>query len=184
MVMMMILIEKTSTSPQQKNKEKLKTEEEEEGDECCICLENLQKDPAKCVRWTCCGQGMHKHCCEDLDNMKMGGTCPLCRAKRASSPEEHFKYLRPWVKKKKAWAQNVMGQMYKNGTGVKQSYKVARRLYEQAAQQGYASAIKMMTTQEGEGERNEPKQEKKKEKDCRINIYVMCTGTHVYDVQS
>jgi len=74
--------------------------------------------------------------------------------------------------------------MYKNGTGVKQSYKVARRLYEQAAQQGYASAIKMMTTQEGEGERNEPKQEKKKEKDCRINIYVMCTGTHVYDVQS
>ena len=23
--------------------------------ECCICLENLPKDPTKFVRWTCCG---------------------------------------------------------------------------------------------------------------------------------
>ena len=51
------------------------------------------------------------------------------------------KYLRPWVKKKKAWAQNMMGQKYRDGTGVKQSYEMAKRLYELAAQQGYVNAM-------------------------------------------
>jgi TPR repeat protein len=76
--------------------------------------------------------------------MKMGGTCPFCRAKTPSCAEDHIKYLRPWVKKKKAWAQNMMGQMYYNGVGVKQSYKMAKMLLEQAAQQGDVGAMKSL----------------------------------------
>ena len=73
--------------------------------------------------------------------MNMGGTCPFCRASRPTSEEEVVKYLCPWVKKKKAWALAMMGQQYKKGEGVKQSYEMAKRLYEQAAQQSFASAM-------------------------------------------
>jgi len=118
-----------------------KKDEEEEGDECPICLEILPKDATRFVRWTCCGNGMHKHCDKDLESMEMDGTCPLCRAKTPTSDEEQIKYLRPWVKKKKAWAMSLMGQMYRDGKGVKQSYEMARHLFEQAAQQGDASAM-------------------------------------------
>jgi TPR repeat protein len=115
--------------------------EEEEGDECPICLENLPKDTTKFVRWTCCGNGMHIHCDKDLASMKMDGSCPLCRAKTPSSDEEVVKQLRPWVKKKKAWALAHMAQKYRKGEGVKQSCEMARRLIEQAAQQGDVSAM-------------------------------------------
>jgi len=115
--------------------------EEEEGDECPICLENLPTDRTKFIRWTCCGNGIHIHCFKDMDSMKMAGTCPFCRAKTPTSDEEVVKYLRPWVKKKKAWAQTHMAQKYMKGKGVKQSYEMAKILYEQAAQQGDASAI-------------------------------------------
>ena len=71
----------------------------------------------------------------------MGASCPLCRAKTPTSDEEAVKQLRPWVKKKKAWAQAYMGQMYREGEGVKQSYEMARMLFELAAQQGDASAM-------------------------------------------
>jgi len=71
----------------------------------------------------------------------MKWNCPLCRAKAPTSDEEAVKYIRPWVKKKKAWAQTLMGAMYRNGEGVKQSYEMARRLYEQAAQQGDVDAM-------------------------------------------
>ena len=130
--------EKTKTTEEE---EKTKEKEEEEGDECPICLEILPKDTSKFVRWSCCGNGMHIHCDKDLHSMKMARTCPLCRAKTPTSPEEQVKQLRPWVKKKKAWAQNMMAQKYKNGKGVKQSYEMARMLYEQAAQQGDATAM-------------------------------------------
>jgi TPR repeat protein len=122
-------------------KEKTNEKEEEEGDECPICLEILPKDATQFVRWSCCGNGMHMHCDKDLHSMKMDGTCPLCRAKTPSSHEEIVKQLHPWVKKKKAWAMSLMGEMYRDGTGVKQSYEMARMLYEQAAQQGDTDAI-------------------------------------------
>jgi len=109
--------------------------------ECCICLENLSKDPTKFVRFTCCGQGMHNYCANDLTSMKMGGSCPMCRAKTPYTDEESNKQLRPWVKKNKAWAQVHLANNYYHGIGVKQSYKMARKLYEQAAQQGDVSAM-------------------------------------------
>jgi TPR repeat protein len=124
-----------------KEKTKMTKENEEETEECPICLENLPKDASKFISFTCCGNGMHKHCGQDLRSMKMDGTCPLCRAKRPTSNEESVKQLRPWVKKKKAWAQTLMGHMYRYGKGVKQSYEMARLLFEQAAQQGVSDAM-------------------------------------------
>jgi len=91
---------------------------EEKGDECFICLEELPKDVTKFGRWTCCGNGMHNHCTKDLKSMKMDGNSGplLCRAPTPTSPEETVKQLLPWVKKKKAWAQNLMGVMqYRKG---------------------------------------------------------------------
>ena len=73
--------------------------------------------------------------------MKMGGTCPFCRAKTPTSDEKAVEQLRPWVKKKKVWALHMMGQAYREGKGVKQSYEMARMLFEQAAQQGYVTAM-------------------------------------------
>jgi TPR repeat protein len=108
--------------------------------ECCICLENLPKDPTEFARFTCCGNGLHKHCSADLGSMvlmrKVNGNCPLCRAPTPTSFEEVVKQLRPWVKKKKAWAQANLATKYEDGIGVKQSYEMARMLYELAAQQG------------------------------------------------
>ena len=85
----------TTTEVQEKS-------EKEEGDCCSICLDELPTDATKFVRWTCCGNGMHKHCDKDLASMKMDGSCPLCRAKTPTSHEEVIKYLHPWVKKKKS----------------------------------------------------------------------------------
>jgi hypothetical protein len=108
---------------------KIAPKKKEEGDECCICLEELPKDTSKFIRFVCCGQGMHKHCNEDLHSMNMGGNCPLCRAKQPTSHEEAVKYLRPWMKKKKAWAQAHLASMYERGLGVKRSYEMSRMLY-------------------------------------------------------
>ena len=84
---------------------KAELKKEDEGDECPICLEMLPKLITEFTLFTCCGNGAHNHCVKDMKSMKMAGTCPLCRAKTPSSDEEMVKQLRPWVKKKKAWAQ-------------------------------------------------------------------------------
>ena len=87
----------------------------------------------------------------------------ICRAKTPTLDEEVVKQLRPWVKKKKAWAQAAMGQMYRDGTGVKQSYEMARILYEQAAQQGYVFAMYSLGVMYEEGRGVEQSYERAKE---------------------
>jgi TPR repeat protein len=84
----------------------------------------------------------------------------LCRAKTPTSDKENVKYLRPWVKKKKAWAQLLMGQMYRDGKSVKQSYEMARRLFELAAQQGDANAMSYLGDMYRKGEGVEQSYEK------------------------
>jgi TPR repeat protein len=118
-----------------------KKEKKEEDDECPICLDEVSLLSSSYKRFACCGKVLHTHCATDLLSSKMKWNCPLCRAKSPTSHEEHVKYLRPWVKKKKAWAQCSMGEKYYRGQGVKQSYEMARRLNEQAAQQGDAKAM-------------------------------------------
>jgi len=66
--------------------------------------------------------------------------CPLCRTKYPDSEEESLEQLRPWVEKGKAWAQSMLGDKYRHGLGVDQSYQRARELYELAANQGEAHA--------------------------------------------
>jgi TPR repeat protein len=87
----------------------------------------------------------------------------MCRAKTPSSDEEIVKYLHPWVKKKKAWAQAHMGQKYRDGNGVKQSFEMARRLCELAAQQGYVTAMYDLGVMYHNGEGVEQSYEKAKE---------------------
>jgi len=117
-----------------------KKEQKEEGDECPICLDEVSL-LSKLKRFACCGKVIHTHCCTDLLSSKMKWNCPLCRAKTPTSHEEQIKQLRPWLKKKKAWSQHMMGQHYRKGEGVKQSYEIAMILFEQAAQQENTSAI-------------------------------------------
>ena len=102
----------------------------EEEDVCPVCIEPLQKDPNKFVRFTCCGKGIHKWCNEGIkasslsDEQKI--TCPLCRTKYPTAGEELTEHVRPWVEKGKAWAQLMLGDRYRHGVGVDQSYQQAR----------------------------------------------------------
>ena len=111
----------TTMAPENKEVQKKKMEEDleeemkEERDQCSICLEDLPKWAEEFIRMTCCGNGLHKHCAKDLMSTKMKWNCILCRAKTPSSDEEQIKYLRPWVKKQKAWAQAHMANKYEQG---------------------------------------------------------------------
>ena len=119
-------------------------QQEEEEDVCPVCIEPLQKDANKFVRFTCCGKGIHIWCDEGIKVSSLSDeqkrTCPLCRAKDPKSHEEEIEQLRPWVEKGKAWAQSMLGDMYRDGLGVDQSDQQAKELFELAASQGDATA--------------------------------------------
>ena len=131
--------EPPSSSPQQQN---------EEPDVCCICLDELSfghKD-AENVRATCCGKQWHSDCQNKVQNSIMPDNlkyrCHQCRKPFPVTDEEHIKQLREWLDKDKAWAQNRMGQWYRNGEyGVKQSHVMAVLLLEKAAKQGDLGAM-------------------------------------------
>jgi TPR repeat protein len=118
--------------------------QEEEQDECPICLNKLPMDIAKLVRFTCCGKGLHIHCTKQLNQTKSENIrdyCPLCRTKRAINEKENIKRLQKWMKKKKVWAQCLLGnKYYHGGCGVKKDVKRAFVLYKLAAEQGDAFA--------------------------------------------
>jgi len=118
--------------------------QQEEEDMCPVCIEALQKDTNKFVRYTCCGKGIHKWCDEGINASSLSreqkNSCPLCRAEHPGSNEEAIKQVLPWVGKGKPWAQCLLGNMYYAGEGVDQSYQRAKELYEFAASQGYGGA--------------------------------------------
>jgi len=113
-------------------------------DECPICLDDIPLAASDFLRFTCCGKGLHHHCANQLQSTKSKNIrdhCPLCRTKHATSQEEQIKRLQKWVKKKKAWAQFTLGNMYEHGThGIKRDMKRAFVLYKLAAEQGDANA--------------------------------------------
>jgi len=119
-------------------------QQKEEEDVCPVCVEPLQKDTGKFMRYTCCGKGIHKWCDEGIDASSLSdeqkSSCPLCRTKYARSEKETVEQLRPWVEKGRAWAQFSLGIMYYEGVGVEQSYQQARELFELSASQGHATA--------------------------------------------
>ena len=113
--------------------------QEEEADVCPVCIEELQKDPSKFKRYSCCGKGIHKWCAEGIIvsslSFEQKNSCPLCRTEYANAgSKEDIKRLRRWVEKGKAWAQYMLGSRYDQGVGVEQSFQQARELYELAAQ--------------------------------------------------
>ena len=117
--------------------------QKQEEEECSICLDSLlPNNPTKLSRATCCGKGMHKKCSEGVKassmSFKQKNQCVMCRTKYPSSDEEIVEQLRPWVEKGKAWAQDMLGEMYRVGEGVDQSYQQARELFELSASQGQA----------------------------------------------
>jgi len=120
-------------------------QEKEEEDVCPVCIEALQKNSTKFARYTCCGKGIHIWCYEGIQvsslSLEQKSSCPLCRTKNAEAgSKQDIQQLRQWVEKGKAWAQNLLGQYYRDGVGVDQSYQHARELYDLAASQGEADA--------------------------------------------
>ena len=119
--------------------------QEEEEDVCPVCIEPLQKDPTKFIRFACCGKGIHIWCHKGIQLSSLShaqkNCCPLCRTKavKKGSSKDIEQELR-WVEKGKAWAQSMLAQRYEHGVGVDQSYPRARELYTLAASQGYATA--------------------------------------------
>jgi len=119
-------------------------QQQDDEDVCPVCIEALQKDSKKFVRFTCCGKGIHQWCDEGIKASSLSREqkdhCPLCRAEHPESQEDMVEKLRPWVEKGKAWAQSMLGQRYDNGAGVEQSDQHARELFLLAASQGHAAA--------------------------------------------
>jgi len=120
-------------------------QQQEEEDVCPVCIESLQKDSTKFVRFACCGKGIHFWCYKGIKvsslSFEQKNSCPLCRTKYVvNGSEDDINRLRQWVEKGKAWAQMMLGQRYCNGVGVEQSYQQAKELYELSANQGFANA--------------------------------------------
>jgi len=120
-------------------------QQKEEDDVCPVCIEPLQKDTSKFIRFSCCGKGIHFWCREEIDasgslSQEQKDHCPLCRAEHPDSVEKAIEQLLPWVEKGKAWAQSSLGQKYRGGEGVDQSWQRAKELFELAASQGETSS--------------------------------------------
>ena len=77
----------------------------------------------------------------------------MCRTVSHKSEEEQTERVRRWADKGKAWAQDMLGQMYRDGEGVDQSYQRAKELYDLAVSQGEANAQYNLGVmyQEGQG---------------------------------
>jgi len=118
-------------------------QQQEEENVCPVCIEAVQKNSSKFVRYTCCGKGIHIWCNEGIKvsslSYEQKTSCPLCRTKAPTS-EENIEQIRRWVEKGKAWAQSSLGDMYRDGDGVDQSYQRAKEMFELAASQGCADA--------------------------------------------
>jgi TPR repeat protein len=115
-----------------------------EEDPCCICLEKLPKNEIT-IQWApCCGKGYHVECVKNFFSSTMTNEqkskCPHCQTKLSTSPEEEFKRTLVWAEKGKAIAQKMLGDVYREGHGVDQSYEKAVEYYTMAAEQGYANA--------------------------------------------
>jgi len=119
-------------------------QQEEEEDVCPVCVDALQKIKTKFYRYTCCGKGIHRWCDAGIEASSLSdeqkSRCPLCRTEYSKSDEETVQRLHPWVEKGKAWAQSWLGERYRDGLGVEQSYQRGKELFELSASQGEASA--------------------------------------------
>ena len=117
---------------------------EEEQELCSICLDSLPNLSSKFTRMTCCGKGLHNKCYDNISKSNMShkqkNQCIMCRTVSYTSEEELTERVRRWADKGRVWAQCVLGERYRDGKGVDQSYQQAKELFELAASQGHAGA--------------------------------------------
>ena len=96
---------------------------------------------------TCCGKGMHQTCFEKKMNSKsmtqeQKNSCCLCRRKLThSGTKEELEELRHFVQKGKGWSMKLLGDRYKNGEGVTQSWEQAAHFYNMAAERGVVGSM-------------------------------------------
>ena len=110
--------------------------------ECSICHEELPKLNSKLTRMTCCGEALHLSCYDQLrsKNRMYRKACPLCNELYPTTPKQRTKRLFKFVDGQQAWAEGMLGQKYRDGIGVHQSYKRAIELYHLAVLHGDAEA--------------------------------------------
>ena len=88
-------------------------------------------------------------------------SCPLCRTLGPKTDKEVIKRVHKWVKKGKAWAQHDMAGYYLQGLqGLTQSYVMAFKLFEKAAQQGHTNAMYNLCLMYTKGLGTDPSTEK------------------------
>ena len=114
-------------------------------DLCSICMENVSVlDVDKYKIYTCCGKVIHTICANNLhrSGLKSKNSCPWCRAEnvKTKGSKEDIRRLHVWTTKKKRWAQFMLGNRYREGTGVKKDAEKASILYKLAADHGHHSA--------------------------------------------
>ena len=118
-----------------------RSNDQPEEEECSICLDDLRKyGSTKFIRVSCCGKGIHDKCYANIFKSMQKGQCIICRTVNPESEEEQTERIRRWAEKGKGWAQSLLGDRYRDGLGVDQSYQQARERYESATSQGFARA--------------------------------------------
>jgi uncharacterized protein len=127
-----------------------------QADTCCVCLEDLPVDALAYAHMTCCGKAIHLHCNDNFFGSSLSreqkSKCPHCQVKLPSTDEEHFELERGWADKGKAWAQAQLGNLYKFGKGVEQSYEKAIEYLTLALQQDDPNAMFDLATMYDRGE--------------------------------
>ena len=139
-----------TTQPQQQQQQQVEKEE------CPICLVAIPNESSQYMRATCCGKRMHIGCLEDMCKSNMSEEskirCVMCRTKYPKNDKENVEYVRNWAMKNKAWAQTILAQNYRDGTGgVEKNKKRAIVLFNLASEQGDASAQYNLGVMYGQG---------------------------------
>jgi len=117
---------------------------------CPICVEELPKNATKFIRLICCGKGLHPSCMQDIlkSNLtrEQKNTCVMCRAKLSMNSKKEMQCIRKHVKKKKAWAQQILADHYLTGDGfgITQSSEKAMELFHKAAEQGDIGSMRQI----------------------------------------
>jgi len=101
---------------------------------CCICLGTLPTNVSDFTRNTCCGNGIHLQCMEDLRKSNMTAeqknSCPTCRETYPKTNAGHINNLIKWIAKGKTWAMYIMAQRYRDGdVGLKKSPEKAVTMF-------------------------------------------------------
>jgi hypothetical protein len=119
-------------------------------------MDDLQVDSQTFARMTCCGQAMDLECWDKFQNSTMPqaqkDVCPQCRTTFPTSAEGNVKQTRVWVDKGKPWAQTTLGNFYRFGHGVPQSYEDAMKYYNMAIKQGDPNAMFQLAVMYDRGE--------------------------------